>query len=68
MSIKFTKTSTHSNIKLVVFLEDPNIKENHWLWIEIPEDDRIKIIELPTRRFFEGKILYSPKDELGSNS
>lgn len=55
--IKFTKTSTHSNIKLAVFLDDPKVKENHWLWIEIPEDEKIKILEIPTRRFLEGKAL-----------
>jgi hypothetical protein len=62
MVVKFMKQQIHSNIKIAVFVDDPNDESNHWLWIEVSEDSKIKVIELPTKRFLDTKPFF--KDSL----
>lgn len=65
--LKFEKRSQKSNIKMSVFLGDPEDKKNEWLWIEISEDSRFKVMELPTKRFLEGRPFYQDR-KYDSNS
>jgi hypothetical protein len=55
MILNFAKGAGPSNIKLTLFKDNPDESENNWLWIEIPEDGKIKVMELPTKRFLDGK-------------